>query len=71
MIQRYHIARFNLSIWKFGVFDEPTNGLDEDGIEVLNEAFKEFKEKNDVEKNGELRRNDPTLKDAKKNVKIN
>ena len=45
MIQRYHIARFKLSIWKFGVFDEPTNGLDEDGIEVLNEAFKEFKEK--------------------------
>lgn len=46
MLQRYHIARLRLSSWKLGIFDEPTNALDENGLQVLNEAISEFKEKN-------------------------
>jgi len=46
MMQRYHIARLRLSSWKLGVLDEPTNALDEDGIEILNQSIIDFQKKN-------------------------
>jgi len=43
MIQRFHIARLILSSWSLAIIDEPTNALDESGLNLLNESINSFK----------------------------
>ena len=42
MLQRFHIARLILASWELAIMDEPTNGLDESGLILLDNSIKKF-----------------------------
>ena len=43
MLQRFHIARLILASWEIAIIDEPTNALDESGINLLDTTIIDFK----------------------------
>ena len=43
MLQRFHIARLILASWKIAIIDEPTNALDESGLNLLDTTIIDFK----------------------------
>lgn len=45
MLQRYHIARMELSNWDILILDEPTNALDKNGLSLLENSLANFRGK--------------------------
>ena len=43
MLQRFHIARLIISSWEIAIIDEPTNALDESGLNLLDTTIIDLK----------------------------
>ena len=44
MFQRFNLLRFMLSDWRLGLMDEPLNGLDSNGEELLLKKMQSWKD---------------------------